>query len=150
MAQPADLGERVTPYDLEEGRNYYLKNPGAPHTRITIEEVRPGNATQDPGVRYVYTKPVGNPPYGKVLGTGPGVNISEYHKFYKATGHMYKKNAARKLFEPMLAYSARPPRTMGPENEGGRVYKLWERKFQANRGSRRRRSKRRTTRKQRR
>ncbi len=140
------LGNRISPLNIEEGRNYYLSTGYGPFERITINRVRPGDVDQDPAVRYIRTKPSNVAPYGHTLGTGPGVDSEEYHKFYKATGHMYKKNAARKLVEPMLAYSARPPGTMGPENEGGRIYKLWERKFQANRGSRRRRSKRRNTR----
>ena len=137
------LGNEVAPKNLQVGRNYYVRSNGGPFRRQTIKNVSPHHI---PEMLMIKTQPSNVFPQGQQLGTRQNIDPKIGHKFYKAQEHMYKENAARKLIEPMLTYSSRPPGTMGPENEGGRVYKLWERKFQANRGSRRRRSKRRATR----
>ena len=56
-----------------------------------------------------------------------------YNKYYSVKNQPLKrfKNAAQKILPHMLAYSARPPKTMGEENTGGLVYKLWEQKVTA-------------------
>ncbi len=43
----------------------------------------------------------------------------------KIQGTWRRKTAKRNIFNR----AARPPRTLGPENTGGELYKLWERKF---------------------
>ena len=145
------LRNRVAPKNLEPGRNYYMKDGHRRFKRITINKLKEGNPSN---IVYVYTRPEHGEEYGHVYGTGPSVDSKEKFKFYKAADVMYKENAARVLFPHMMAYFARPPGTMGPENTGGRVYELWKRQFEGNRGgpgggaagSRRRRTRRQTRR----
>ena len=143
------VGKRVAPKNMEIGKSYYYRDKTSPFIKITITGFRnfpqfPENiqvlSTSDPQYLGAYN----------TLGTRRNLGNTE-KKFYKIKGELYSDelNAARKILPHMMAYSARPPGTMGPENTGGLLYKRWEQQFQRNRGATRRRRSRRQTRRRR-
>lgn len=145
------VGNRISPQNVEEGGKYYVRSGFSPYEEITVNRIRvsPRNARN----RAIFPRPSVHTPQGTRYSTGPQMDPAEHHKFYKVKGHMYRENAARKILPFMYDYSSRPPKTMSEEDEGGRLYKLYQQQFKANLnknkngGSRRRRQTKRKNRK---
>jgi len=145
------VGNRISPQNVEEGGKYYVRSGFSPYEEITVNRIR--KSPRNERNRTIFSRPSAEAPQGSRYTTGPHVDPAEHHKFYKVKGHMYRENAARKILPVMYDYSSRPPKTMSEEDEGGLLYKLYEKQFKTNLnknkngGSRRRRQTKRKTRK---
>ncbi len=141
-------GDEVRVEDLELGRMYYVRENAVSELKKITIRYKEWKEYYTYDNRYF----VGDWVWSKEGDVYMKDKRNQLPKFYKVKGELYSDvvNAARKIFPRMLAYSARPPGTMGPENTGGLLYKRWKRQFEEHHSaSRRRRSRRRQTRRRR-